>query len=225
MKQTLAEILARADALYEKRGETGNVRACVELLESAEQSSDYEVAWREGRALFFLGQEAEREGERRSLHQRGAGSCQRASQDQPFRVEAHFWLGVNLALLAQTERPFRALRHALVARRALRLAARINPAYHAAAPLRVLARLEHKLPKIFGGNRTRARANFEDAIALAPANTVTRIYFAEMLIDEGKPDEAKEQLEEILRAPVEPSWAFETKRDKRAAEEYLRRLK
>ncbi|OLE52696.1 MAG: hypothetical protein AUG51_16745 [Acidobacteria bacterium 13_1_20CM_3_53_8] len=224
MTEMLAEILARADSLYDKRSEIESVRQSVELLESADDARDYEVAWRLGRALFFLGQEAEREDERRAFHSRGASVCQRASQDQPFRVEAHFWLGVNLALLAQTEKLFRALRHALAARSALRLAARIDSTYHAAAPLRVLARLEHKLPKILGGSRARARANFQRAIVLAPANTVTRIYFAEMLIEEGKAIEAKEQLEEILRAPVDPAWAFEMERDRRAAERYLGRL-
>ncbi len=224
MKETLAEILREADALYYDRSNIERVRRSLELLESAREANDYEVLWRMGRALFFLGQEAVSAKERRKLHARASSLCQRASQTQPVRVEALLWLGVNLALLAQTETPLRALPHALRARKALRRAARIDPTYHAAAPLRVLARLEQKLPKILGGSRERARANFERAIELAPYNTVTRIYFAEMLIEEGRLAEAKEQLEEVLRAPFDPAWAFEIERDRRAAEKYLREL-
>src|SRR3982750_843849 len=102
MKPMLAEMLDRADALYYERSDVEKVRQSVELLEQAHLSSDYEAAWRMGRALFFLGQESESEDARRAFHTRGASVCQQASHHEPTRVEAHLWLGVNLALLAQT---------------------------------------------------------------------------------------------------------------------------
>src|SRR5947209_10469065 len=151
MNLSLSEIVARADALYAVRERVENVRESLELLRSAGRAGDYEIAWRLGRALFFLGQESESDGERRAFHSKGVHACKRISQDQPGRVEAHFWLGVNLALLAQAEgNSLRALSDALRARSSLKRAPQIDPAYHSAGPLRVLARLEHKLPKIFG---------------------------------------------------------------------------
>lgn len=222
MKLSPAEIINRADALYDARHQLENVRASVELLRSDECAKDYEAVWRLGRALFFLGQEAGSERDARAYHASGAATCKRAVELKPSRVEGHFWLGVNLALLARLENPFKALGHALRARRFLQRAVRLDPAYHAAGPFRVLARLQHKLPRFLGGGQKRARANFERAIKLAPSNTVTRLYLAELLMEIGDTPRAREQLESILNTPPDPAWAFESARDREIASRMLK---
>jgi hypothetical protein len=224
MKQSLEEMTHRADAFYEAREDADNVRASVKLLEEAEHATCYEVAWRLGRALFFLGQEAQSEKEKRHAHARGVSFSKRAARLEAERVEGHFWLGVNLALLAQVEDPLNALRHALSARRSLTRAVLLDPSYHAAGPLRVLARLQHKLPRPLGGGTSRARANFERAINLAPANTVTRLYFSELLLEIGQTNRARAQLEALLNTPPDPQWAFESARDRKIARKMLDEL-
>lgn len=223
MDSRLSELTRRADALYDGRANVENVRASVSLLEAA-AAEEYEAAWRMGRALFFLGQESGDPDEARAHHARGALFCARAAGREPRRVEGHFWLGVNLALLAQTEKPLKAALHALRARRSLVRAARLDAAHHAAGPLRVLARLQHKLPRLLGGGTKRARANFERAVLLAPANTVTRLYFAEMLLETGDAERARAELEAVLNAPHEASWAFESARDRKLARRMLDEL-
>jgi tetratricopeptide (TPR) repeat protein len=221
MKPSLEEITRRADALYSQRAHPDNVRASVRLLQEAEYAGSYEAAWRLGRALFFLGQEAESVEEVRRSHARGVLFSNLAARLEAKRVEGHFWLGVNLALLAQTENSLDALRHVLNARRSLRRAVELDAAYHAAGPLRVLARLQHKLPRLLGGGIKRARANFERAIELAPDNTVTRLYFAELLLESGDNGHARAQLEALLNAPPDSQWAFESARDQETARRML----
>ena len=222
MDNGLAELARRADALYDERARVENVRASVELLEPL--TNEYEAAWRMGRALFFLGQEACDSFESRTQHTRGTIICEHAARLAPSRVEGHFWLGVNLALLAQNEKPLKALRHALRARRSLTRAARLDASYHGAGPLRVLARLQHKLPRLLGGGFRRARTNFERAIELAPANTVTRLYFAELLLETKDTERARLELETLLNAPQDPAWAFESDRDRKLARAMLNEL-
>jgi tetratricopeptide (TPR) repeat protein len=224
MTPSIEELTARADALYAARDSIENVRASLEVLEQAAAPHDYEVAWRRARALFFLGQEAQRKRDARRYHAQGAQASEHAVSLEPERVEGHFWLGVNLALQARLENPLSALRRALSARRELERAARIDPTHHAAGPLRVLGRLQHKLPRLMGGGMKRARANFERAIEIAPANTVTRLYFAEMLLEIEAETEARTQLEATLQAPHDPAWAFEIKRDQRLAREMLKEI-
>jgi tetratricopeptide (TPR) repeat protein len=221
MNSSLQEMINQADALYDRREHLENVRSSVQLLQGVEYDNEYEAAWRLGRALFFLGQETESVDETRACHAQAVSICERAASLQPERVEGHFWLGVNLALLAQIENPFDALPHALRARRSLKRAVRLDSAYHAAGPLRVLARLQHKLPRLLGGGIRRARSNFERAIQLAPANTVTRLYFAEMLSEIGDKARAREQLQAILNAPSDPLWSFEAARDRKIARKML----
>ena len=88
--------------------------------------------------------------------------------------------------------------------------------------MRVLARLESRLPRIMGGGKQRAREHYEEALSLAPENTVTRIYFAELLLECGDPGAARLELEALLAIPFNGSWAFEIKRDRARALELMR---
>lgn len=226
MEQSLSEIIRRADALYCERERIENIRASVELLESvAAANADFETMWRSGRALFFLGQEAETKTAMREFHARGARQSERAARRAPNRVEGHFWLGVNLALQAQATNPLTAIRLAWRARHALERAVRSDPGFHDAGPLRVLARLKHKLPRLLGGGRARAHADFIRAIELAPSNTVTRLYFAELLLETGDAAGAQRELETVLQLKFRPEWKFEMERDRRLAQEMLERIR
>jgi tetratricopeptide (TPR) repeat protein len=221
MNPSIEELISRADALYHGRENLENVRASVRLLQEAVRAAEYEALWRLGRALFFLGQEAQDKEKARTLHARALPICERAAKMKPARVEGHFWLGVNQALLAQVENPLKALRHAVRARRSLVRAVRLDAAYHGAGPLRVLARLQHKLPRLLGGGRARARSNFERAIELEPANTVTRLYFAELLLETGDTSRVRLELEAIMSATPDNDWAFEQERDRQLARTML----
>ena len=220
LRTSLSEMIERADFLYAKRSDIENVRLSVELLTNKE-TEDYELAWRLGRAHFFLGQEAKNQSEARGHFAQGVATCEHIVKLRPHRVEGQFWLGVNLALMAGLETLHRAIRHALGAKRALRRAIQIDPTYHGAGPLRVLARLEHKLPRALGGGIERARLNFEKAQQLSPHNTVTRIYFAELLLEIGEELEAQMHLNAILQTPLDSAWSFEANRDRKLAREKL----
>jgi hypothetical protein len=223
-QDSVQQIVERADELYAARQDIKNVSAGVELLRITLNGVDsFEIAWRLGRAFFFLGQEEQETATTRELHSRGVDAGKRAVQAGPERVEGHFWLGVNLALLAQVEGPLKAIAHALQAKRTLNRAVTIDPAYHAAGPLRALARFQHKAPRWLGGGAVRARENYERAIAIAANNTVTRIYFAELLLEIGETVGARSELEAVLKAPFDPAWAFEIERDQRIATEMTKR--
>jgi len=216
------KILKQADRLYAGRRDIAQVRKSVKLLRNAKEC--FETSWRLARACFFLGQEAHAPDMARGLHTEGVKAGRRALTHESDHVEGYFWLGVNLALLARLEPSIKAAMHALQAKRALRRAIEIDAAYHSGGPLRVLARLQHKLPRLLGGGWARAHANFERAIIIAPANTVTRIYFAELLLETGAVDRARVELEEVLSLPSDPNWAFEIERDQRLAREMIKQI-
>jgi len=177
-----------------------------------------------GRALFFLGQEAADKESAFSTYCQGVVACEQAVATEPKRVEGHFWLAVNLGLSAQMHRRVLGIWKARRAMRESEQAIQIDSTYHGAGPLRVLARLQHKLPRLLGGGSDRARTNYKLALELAPENTVTRIYLAEMLLESGERDLAREQLNFVLNVSADPDWAFEIQRDKRIAKEMLAKL-
>jgi len=217
---SMTEILARADNLYSRRANMDCVIECVRLLKSVD-IGEFEIAWRLGRAWFFLGQEARDFSARRKNYQLGIEASERAVSLNDERVEGHFWLGVNLALLAAELNVIAGARLALQARRALLRAVAIDAGFHGAGPLRVLAKLEQKLPKVLGGGIERSRWHFDQAIQISPENTVTRIYYAELLLELGEHASVKRQLEAVLNSPDDAFWQFEIDRDRRLAREML----
>lgn len=175
--------------------------------------------------MFFLGQEAPDKSSDISNHVQGVIACEQAAVAAPERVEGHFWLAVNLALAAQMRRRVLGVGKARRAMRELQQAIQIDSSYHGAGPLRVLARLQHKLPRLLGGGPDRARINYEAAVKLAPENTVTRIYFAELLLELGERDLGREHLEFVLNVSEDPRWVFEIERDQRIAKQMLAKLR
>jgi len=217
------EIIERADALYSKREKAEKVKESIKFLQELE--SDYEALWRLSRAHFFLGQEAKSSGEKLKQHQAGAEAGKKIVRLKLKKsVECYFWMGVNWALLAPLEPKIKALFNVQGARHCLRMAIRIDRCYHAAGPLRALARLESKLPFILGGSKRRAQKRYKEALEIAPTNTVTRIYFAELLLELNKKEEARKHLEVILQTEPDGVWDFEIKRDKKLAKDFLKKI-
>jgi tetratricopeptide (TPR) repeat protein len=223
--EDLLAAVSRADELYEQRARPEAVRESVMVLSGARGGANlYEVQWRLARAMFFLGQQAESAPEKLQLHSSAMDAGARAVALNPERVEGHFWAGVNLALYAESARAPRGIRAVLRARSELKRAVEIAENYHGAGPLRVLARLEHRAPRLLGGNRQRSRAYFDRAMAIA-RNKVTLLYAAELALDEGEQERAAGLLEEIIASPSEPGWEFENSRDRETARSLLERIK
>ncbi|HWP43186.1 MAG TPA: TRAP transporter TatT component family protein, partial [Blastocatellia bacterium] len=152
------------------------------------------------------------------------GAGERARAMSADRVEGHFWLGVNLALFAECSAGMRAARAILGAKESLARAARISIEYHDAGPFRVLGRIRHKAPWFLGGSMKRSRWHYDRALEIAPANSVTLVYAAELALDAGERDRAIGLLERVLASPIDPDWEFENRRDRALAEQMLARL-
>ena len=104
------DVCLQADDLYRGRQNLSNVIESISLLSGLSDSmSTFEAKWRLSRALFFVGQE-DTDREKKSVYFRdGVVAGRDAIHKEPARVEGHFWLGVNLGLLAESVGSFRAL--------------------------------------------------------------------------------------------------------------------
>jgi tetratricopeptide (TPR) repeat protein len=221
----LVVAIARADNLYRQRANIEAVKESVALLAGLDGGAEvYEAQWRLARALFFLGQEADSRAAKKLLHATAIGSGKRAVARNSERVEGRFWLGVNLALFAESAKGLRALRALIGAKGELERASRISQEYHDAGPLRVLGRLKHKAPWFVGGSLSRSREYFDRALSIAPRNSVTLIYAAELARDTGDRRRAVELLNQIIALPDDTDWEFELCRDRRIAREMIEKL-
>ena len=218
-------VVSRTDELYRLRATPDAVKESVSLLAGVvEGSTRFELQWRLARALFFLGQEASGAGAKRQLHSAGVGAGERAVALNRERVEGHFWLGVNLALFAESAGGIKAILALIGARAELKRAAGIAESYHGAGPLRVLARIAHKAPRLLGGSPKRSRQFFDRALQIAPLNSVTLIYAAEQAIDCSDRDRAVNLLGQIIDSDLDADWEYENRRDRRIAEAMLKEI-
>jgi tetratricopeptide (TPR) repeat protein len=228
-----------ADELYRRRAE-GNVGLkLLATLDNCQGAVDsYEIQWRVARAMFLDGQGAKHgavngdalkrgalKRDALRFHEAGIAHGRKATRLNPDGVEGHFWLGVNIALIAEQANALRAAAAVLQARAELRRAGSICEEYHGAGPLRVLGRLEHKAPWFLGGSMKRSRAYYDRALELASGNCVTLMYASELAIDAGELARACDLLRRIVESPLDPAWEFEQQRDKSAAMAMLARLK
>ncbi len=85
--------------------------------------------------------------------------------------------------------------------------------------------MEHKSPKVMGGSLARSLSYYERALAIAPTNSVTLIYAAELEIDRRNSERAVTLLETVLSLSIDPDWEFENIRDKTLAKSMLKRLR
>ena len=221
----LLRVVGRADELYYHRAQPGAVRESVMVLSGAHGASDrYELQWRLARAFFFLGQESGSRDSSVELYSTGIAAGERAVALNSERVEGHFWVGVNLTLFAEIKRGIRGVRALRWARKELTKAVSISESYHDAGPLRVLGRLMHKAPRILGGNMKMSREYFERALVLAPSNTVTLIYAAELAMETGDRDRASALLQRVVDSSIDHAWEFEINRDRATAHSLLDRM-
>ena len=116
------------------------------------------------------------------------------------------------------------LRYRRPIKEALERVLAIDPAFQQGSADRALGRWYHRVPGLFGGSREQAESHLRKALAYDEQSIISRIFLAELLIDQDRPAEAREQLALALAAPVSPEWAPEDRRFKQQARTLLETL-
>ena len=93
-----AELITRADQLYNERTDLQKVREGAGVLRQARaaEPGNYEAAWRLARINYFLGEHTTDSSERDKAFSDGEASAKDAVKLAPNKPEGHFWLGANL---------------------------------------------------------------------------------------------------------------------------------
>lgn len=170
-----------------------------------------EMKWRLARVCFFASEQEKADESKMKWIERGEKAAAAAVLGLPERVEGHYYLGVLKGRRAQySGKGFSAM---LLARKVedhgLR-AAELDPAFEDGGPYRLLAMLYAKAPPwpTSIGDLDEAREYADKAVALSgyPMNHLVR---AEVLVEDGEPDEARRELETVLAAERAGRWAHE----------------
>ncbi|MFL6278796.1 MAG: TRAP transporter TatT component family protein, partial [Vicinamibacterales bacterium] len=102
---------------------------------------------------------------------------------------------------------------------------RLDPAYEQGSADRALGRWYYKVPGLFGGSNQKSEEHLRRSLTYNPHSTVSLYFLAETLIALKRTPEAKDALERVLAAPIDPGWAAEDRDFKTKAQKLIETLK
>jgi tetratricopeptide (TPR) repeat protein len=159
-----------------------------------DQPRDDEAAWQFARACFDLADIATNRTERAAISERGIAASRQLVARAPNLAPAHYYLGMNLAQLAQTK-SLGALRLVKPMEHEFILAGTLDPGLDFAGADRNLGLLYRDAPAIGSiGSRTKARQHLQRAVELAPQYPENRLNLCEAYLNWGDRNEARSEL-------------------------------
>jgi tetratricopeptide (TPR) repeat protein len=214
-----------ADALYADRENLASARKAAELWATdVERETDpqavFDAAAKLARAYYWLGGHAP-ENERRKYLESGIEAGKRAAALQPNRPEGHFWTAANMGALAESFGMRQGLKYRKPIKDELETTLRLDPAFLQGSADRALGRWYFRVPSLFGGSNKEAEAHLRKSLTYNPNSTASLFFLAEVLLEEGRKDEGRAELQKVIDAPFDPEWTPEDKEFKAKARALL----
>jgi tetratricopeptide (TPR) repeat protein len=195
-----AQSFSEADYLFTYGKDSNRDKQALTVIEKAlvSDSNNYQWLWRAARACYYIGDEALK-ADKLKHFERGISYAHRATGREPNAVEGHFWLGANYGGYSEVKGMFSALATVKKIRAEMETVLRLNGSYEDGRAYLALGELDRQLPRLMGGNLKRAIARLEEGLKLAPRNLEMKYVLAEAYQDNGRKEDARRQLNELLQ--------------------------
>ena len=216
---------ADPDTLYARREDMASARQAEAIWAQrlANDARDFESAWKLARARYWIGGHAPAP-ERKAALEEGIAAARAAIRTEPRRPEGHFWLAANMGALAESFGMRQGLRYRGEIKSALLKVLELNPAFQQGSADRALGRWYFKVPRLFGGSRTKSEEHLRRSLTFAPDSIASHFFLAETLLADGRREEARAELQRVLDAPFDPAWTPEDREFKERARTLLSTL-
>jgi len=200
------DTLAQADALFEK-GDIGSILESIPLyIKAVEANPDsYEANWKCARAHREYADhalEGEHEGWKdicEEYGKKGMEYAEKAIELEPEKIEGHYYFGLSAGTYSDGVSILKALKEGLKrsTQDAFYKAYDIDKMYDIGGPMLAIGRFWHKLPFPLR-KKKRAEKYYKERYPYFPDDPEGLVYYAELLIDRRKKDEAKPLLEKAI---------------------------
>jgi hypothetical protein len=197
---------ADPDALYAKRENVIFAQQAAAFWQSRLQKNpnDFESAWKLARASYWIGTQGP-PADRRSALEQGIAAGRAAARIQPNRPEGHMWLAASMGALAESFGLRQGLKYRGEIKNELLTVLRLDPAYAQGSADRALGRWYYKVPSLFGGSNQKSEEHLRRSLTYNPNSTASLYFLAETLVALKRKSEAKEMLDRVLAAPIDPA--------------------
>ena len=119
------------------------------------------------------------------------------------------WLAAAMGALAESFGLRQGLKYRTEIKNELLTVLRLDPAYEQGSADRALGRWYYKVPGLFGGSDQKSEEHLRRSLTYNPNSSASLYFLAETLIALKRKPEAKETLQRVLDAPIDPGWAAE----------------
>jgi tetratricopeptide (TPR) repeat protein len=213
------------DALYARREDLESARraAAIWAARIERNAADFESAWKLARARYWLGGHVP-EKERKTAYEEGIEAGRQAAAIQPGRPEGYFWQAANMGALAESFGLRQGIRYRKPVKETLERVLAIDPGFQDGSADRALGRWYDKVPGLFGGSNQKAVEHLRKSLTYNPDSTASHFFLAEVLLDMNRKADARDALQKVLDAAVNPDWAPEDREFKAKAAALLKRL-
>jgi len=217
-----AQLAPNPDALYAGREDLPKAReaAATWATRLKENPKDFESAWKLARAKYWLGGHAP-QAERKALLEEGIAAGRAAVAIEPNKPEGHFWIAANMGALAESFGMRQGLKYRGEIKNELLTVLKLDPAFQKGSADRALGRWYFKVPGLFGGSDQKSVEHLRKSLTYDPNSSASRFFLAETLLDRGKKEDARAELQKVIDGPIDPDWAPEDREFKEKAKQLL----
>jgi tetratricopeptide (TPR) repeat protein len=210
------------DVLYASRDDLAKAREAAAIWADRLKANpkDFEAAWKAARARYWLGTHAA-DSERKAFLEAGIETGRAAAALEPKRPEGYFWIAANMGALAESFGMRQGLKYRGDIKDNLLTVLKLDPAFQKGSADRALGRWYFKVPGLFGGSKTKSEDHLRKSLTYDPNSTASRYFLAETLLDAGKKNDARAELQKLIDGPVDPDWAPEDREFKDKARKLL----
>lgn len=196
-------LLKKADKLFQKRTHKGKAEEARQTYEMvlAVAPDNVEARWKIARTLYWIGTHTRNEKKKIAVFESGIRYCQEAIKLDDKCVPCLFWLAASYGGYGEAKGVLHSLALAPYMREVLEKVLKLDARYEWGGADRMLGRMYFKLPSFRGGDNRKAIKHLRTAVKLGPEHLMNARLLAEVLLNEGKKEEAKGLLKEIIDTP------------------------
>jgi tetratricopeptide (TPR) repeat protein len=210
----MLEILKEVNEFIDKREAEGNLdKAINKLLELKATNPDMDIiCGKLSSAYFYKGLFESANSKKQELYyEHGVNYGKEAITMNPKAIYGNYWYASNVGMLGLCRGMMASLSSIDPMKRSYEIVLKENEKFFFGGPHRALGRIYHQAPgwPISVGNKTKALQHLEKAVELGPEFFNNRLYLAEIYIDIGQKNKAKEQLEWMVKREPKPEHRVE----------------
>jgi tetratricopeptide (TPR) repeat protein len=204
----IGETVTKCDALFKERSDLAKLREAVKSLAAIRNpdARNYEVEWKFAKFNYFLGKRTTDEKEKEKAFEDGVQAGRIASRIEPNKADGFFWYGANLGEQAKQSPVTVGVKSIGDIKEAMNKVLEIDPKYQNASAYDALAQVELSTAGLMGGKPEKAVEYLEQGLKIEDDNTYLHLHLAEAYLAVGKKDEAKKQIDYLLKMKPNPDY-------------------